>query len=82
MNGAAWTRKEIMMGSIHLIRIPDKASRIRAIAVFEKVPLARVRLPGDVMGVTDEHIAALKLADVPFEYVSKEPVHGKGSAAV
>jgi hypothetical protein len=70
------------MGSIHLIRIPDKQSRIRAIAAFENVPITRVRLPGDIMGVTDEHIAALKQANVPFEYVSKEPANGQGSPAV
>ena len=70
------------MGSIHLIRIPDKEARIRAIDALCDVPVTRVRLPGDIMGVTDEHIAALKKAQIPFEYVSQEPVDDKSSAAV
>jgi hypothetical protein len=69
------------MGSIHLIRIPDEATQARAIAVFHKVPFTRVRLPGNLMGVTDEHISALKQANIPFEYVSKEPANGQSSAS-
>ena len=38
--------QEVMMGSIHLIRIPDQDSRERAIAVFHGVQVTRVRLPG------------------------------------
>jgi len=63
------------MGSIHLIRIADKEARKRAIAVFHGVQVTRVRLPGDIMGVTDEHIQALKKTNIPFQYVSKEPLH-------
>ncbi len=70
------------MGSIHLIRIPDKEARKQAIAVFREVSVTRVRLPGDIMGVTDEHIQALKKANIPFQYVSKEPIHGQGSPTV
>ncbi len=72
---------EVEMGSIHLIRIRSKEAQVKAIGVFHDVPITRVRLPNNIMGVTDEHIQALKKAHIPFEYVSKEPVHGQGSAA-
>jgi hypothetical protein len=70
------------MGSIHLIKFADKETRIRAIGVFRHVDVTRVRFPGDVMGVTDEHIEALRKANVPFQFVSKEPPNGTGSASV
>lgn len=61
------------MASIHLIRFPDRESRLRAIEVFFAVRQTRVMFPGDVMGVTGEHITALEQAvpPVPFEYVSQ-----------
>jgi hypothetical protein len=33
------------------------------------------------MGVTDEHIDALKKAKIPFEFISKEPKDGQGPTA-
>jgi hypothetical protein len=75
-------KDEVAMGSIHSIKIADKQARERVIGVFRDVPITRVRLPGAVMGVTDEHILALNKAGIPFQYVSKEPSHGNGSAAV
>ncbi len=56
----------------HLIRFPDRETRIRAIRAFRTVRIAYVCLPGDVFGVTDEHHAALKKAKIPFIYVSKK----------
>jgi hypothetical protein len=76
------TIKEVIMGSIHLIRIPDKEVQKRAITVLSEVQITRVRFPGDIMGVTDEHIQALKKANIPFQYVSKEPVDGQSAATV
>jgi hypothetical protein len=73
---------EDVMGSVHLIRIPDEKDRIRAIGPLSEVQITRVRLPGDIFGVTDEHIEALKKANIPFQYVSKEPANGQSSAAV
>lgn len=70
------------MGSIHLIRFPDKETREHAIGVFHGVRVTRVRFPGDIMGVTDQHIQALKEARIPFQYVSKEPSNGQNSPAV
>jgi hypothetical protein len=69
--------------AVHLIRFPDRETRIRAIRAFYKVPVTRVRLPGDVMGVTDDHLSALKKAKIPFIYISKPPSRkGKHASAV
>ena len=67
----------------HLIPFADRETRIRAIRAFYKVRIAYVCLPGDVFGVTDEHIAALKKAKIPMIYVSKEPSRkGKHASTV
>jgi hypothetical protein len=73
---------EVKMGSIHLIRIPDEEDDVRAIAAFRRVPITRVRFPGNVMGVTSEHIAELKKDKIPFQYLSKEPKDGQSPEAV
>jgi hypothetical protein len=71
------------MPSVHLIRFPDRETRLRAIRAFYKVPVTRIRLPGDVMGVTDAHLSALKKAKIPFIHISKTPSRkGKHAAAV
>jgi hypothetical protein len=61
------------MGSIHLIRFKDHEAGVRAIGAWRAVRVNRVRFPGDIHGVTNEHISALKKAKIPFLYVSKEP---------
>jgi hypothetical protein len=61
------------MASIHLIRFEDRETRIRAIGAFRNVSVAYVRFPGDVFGVGNEHVRALKKGKIPFIYVSKEP---------
>jgi hypothetical protein len=67
----------------NLIRFPDRETGVRAIRAFYKVRIAYVCLPGDVWGVTDEHIAALKKAKIPFIYVSKKPSRkGKHASTV
>lgn len=73
--------KEAFMGSIHLIRIPQREDRIKAIRVWRQVNKTRVRLPDDVMGVEDEHVQALRRAGIPFEFLSKEP-NGQRTSAV
>jgi hypothetical protein len=55
----------------HLIRIREEKDRARAIAALLPVREARVTFPGNIMGVTGEHIEALKREKIPFEYVSK-----------
>src|SRR5437868_2400262 len=60
----------------HLIRIADQKARERALSAFRGVREARLRFPGHVMGVTDEHLRILKMEKIPFEYLSKAP-HGK-----
>jgi hypothetical protein len=61
------------MSLAHLIRFADQDTRLRAIRVFFEVPFSRVRFPGNVMGLTDEHIRALKKARIQFIYVSRRP---------
>jgi hypothetical protein len=63
---------------VHLIRFPDRATRVRAIGVFRDVRVTRVRLPGDIMGVADEHIRALEKARIPFIYVSRTTLPRSG----
>jgi hypothetical protein len=66
------------MASLHLIRFPNVEDRRRAIMVFLDVPATRLILPGHDMVVTDEHIAALKRAGIPFEVPA--PSNGNGAA--
>jgi hypothetical protein len=60
----------------HLIRIGEKKERVKAIRAFRRVRLPYIRFPGHVMGLMDEHIRALKMDKVSFEYISKAP-HGE-----
>lgn len=62
-----------------LIRIPQKTDRVKAITAFRRVRATRVTLPGNVMGVNDEHIRVLERENIPFEYVSKAP-NGKSTS--
>jgi hypothetical protein len=50
--------------------------RKRAIMLFLDVPATRHILPGHDMVVTNEHIAALKKAAIPFESLSPSNSNG------
>jgi hypothetical protein len=65
----------------HLIRIRDEQEWERAFTAFLRVPAPRVTLPGNIMGVTEQHIRVLKEEGIPFEYVSKAP-NGEEDAPV
>jgi hypothetical protein len=65
------------MASLHSIRIPNVEDRRRAIMLFLDVPSTRLILPGHDMVVTNEHIAALKRAGIPFEFLA--PGDGNGA---
>lgn len=65
-----------LLPQLHLIRIREQKNRERAIMVFLRVPEARVTLPGNIMGVSADHIEALEREGIPFSYVSKSP-HGQ-----
>jgi hypothetical protein len=60
----------------YLIRIAAKNDRERALSAFRRVRTARVRFPGHVMGVTEDHLRVLTAAKIAFEYLSKGP-HGE-----
>jgi len=70
------------MAALHPIRIPDVEARKRAIMLFLDVPATRLILPGHDMVVTDEHIAALERAGIPFEYLSQAKANGTPQAPV
>jgi hypothetical protein len=57
----------------HLIRFPDMQDWEMALYAFLRVPFARVTFPGNILGVTEEHIRVLKEEGIPFEYVSQAP---------
>ena len=70
------------MAALHSIRIPNLEDRKRAIMLFLDVPATRLILPGHDMVVTDDHIAALKRAKIPFEYLSPTNANGTPQAPV
>jgi hypothetical protein len=62
--------------NVHLIHIGDREERVRAMGAFLEVPESWVSLPGNVLGVTDKHIEALRQLNppVPFETATKAHV--------
>lgn len=65
------------MPSIHLIRIPDREARKRAINAFLDVRESWMSFPGDLFGLSSAHVEALKTAKVPFEEASASQRNGK-----
>ncbi len=67
-----------------MIRFPRKEDRLRALEAFLEVREAYVVFADRVLGVTEEHVKALKQAVPPidFEYVSKPPVDGKKTTSL
>ncbi len=59
------------MGSVHLIHIRDKDARKRAIEAFLNVRETWLSFPGNLLGVSSDHIEALKKAQIPFEDASQ-----------
>jgi hypothetical protein len=55
----------------HLIQFPAEPEYRRAVAALSEVPQTRVGLPNYQMVVTDEHLAALDRAGVPYVSVTK-----------
>jgi len=68
-----------MMG-IHLIHIPDRNARGRAIWAFLDVREAWMSFRGNVLGVTTEHVQALEKKQIPFQYLSKPPENGTAAS--
>lgn len=66
------------MGSVHLIHIGDRAERMRAIELFIEVPETWTRFPGNILGVTDKHIEALRHANPPIAYERANKAHLNG----
>ena len=64
------------VGSIHLIRIPDRGQGERAFQALLTTGESWVNAPDNVMGLTTRQVRALEAAGVVFEWVSKAPPHG------
>lgn len=65
----------------HVIQFQDKEEHKRAIMVLLDVPVSRMGLPDLKMVVSDEHIQALKRANVAFVDITKR-VPPNGSTPV
>jgi hypothetical protein len=65
----------------HVIQFPDKEQYKQAIVVLMDVPVTRSGLPDLKMVVSDEHIQALKRANIDFKDITRR-VSPNGSAPV
>jgi hypothetical protein len=63
------------MATIHILHIPEKQARERAMKAFLGVRETWVSMRGNLFGVTTEHVQALEKEHIPFEYASKPPVN-------
>jgi hypothetical protein len=55
----------------HLIRIPDRADRERALVGFLRVAQTRCRFSDNRFLVSWEHIEVLRAAGIPFEEITE-----------
>jgi hypothetical protein len=58
---------------IHLIRIPERKERVRAMEALVASGEAWVRVPGNVFGLTHRQLQAVQAKGVAFEWVSQAP---------
>ena len=65
------------MGSIHVIRIPDREARKRAIKALMEVPFGYQCLPDNIFGIFTAHLDALKGQQIPYEDLSRPKTNGK-----
>jgi hypothetical protein len=66
------------MTSVHLIHIGDREERKRAIEAFLDVPETWTSFPGNVLGVTGKHIAALRKLNPPVKFEPAQKAHLNG----
>lgn len=55
----------------HVIQFPDEEKYKQAIMVLLEVPVSRMGIPGLKMVVSDEHVQALKHANVEFVDITR-----------
>ncbi len=65
------------MGSLHVIRIPDREARARAIKALMEVPFGYRCLPNNIFGILTAHLDALKKEQIPYEDLSRPKTNGK-----
>ena len=58
------------MGSIHLIRIPDRESRVCAMRTLIDVDVPWMSFPDNIYGIRTQHLDALKKSQIPYEDLS------------
>jgi hypothetical protein len=63
----------------HVIQFPDRERYEQAIMDLLDVPVGRMGIPDLKMVVSDEHIAALKRAQVDFNDITKRVSNGSTS---
>jgi hypothetical protein len=63
----------------HVIQFRDKEKHKQAIMILLEVPVSRVGLPDYKMVVSDEHIQALKCANIEFVDLTKVVPNGSTS---
>ena len=57
--------------SIHLIKIPEKGARMRALQVLIALQEGWVSMEGDHFGLSTRQVAGLEAEGIPFERASK-----------
>jgi hypothetical protein len=62
---------EVARWEMHLIHFPNRKEHERAIGALLAVPFEYTVIPGPCFVVRDEHIKALEVAKVRFEYPSR-----------
>jgi hypothetical protein len=78
-NGAPNNQEEASQGftrpSLHVIRIPDKTERVRAIGALLEVNDVWVSTAGNLYGLNTRQVKALQAKGIAFEWVSKTAPH-------
>ncbi|MCI0461131.1 MAG: hypothetical protein L0Z62_29635 [Gemmataceae bacterium] len=64
-----------VIAPIHLIRIPERTERVRAMEALVTSGETWVRVPGNVFCLTSRQLQAVQAKDIAFEWVSKAPSH-------
>jgi hypothetical protein len=69
------TRREACKPPFHVIRIPDKKERVRAVEALLEVNEAYVRTAGNLYGLSTKQVKALQANGITFEWAAEPPRH-------
>lgn len=62
---------------VHLIHIPLREDQVRAVGALLPIPVAWVKLPGDLYCITEDHLKALELANPKISFHHHAPQNGQ-----